>query len=317
MPFERSDAARSTDSCPTFRARRRRPGRARSVRRRRRSLDDRRPRSARRSTSTAPRRSATRYRALDAAFGGVSARPALRAEGQLDAGHRPAAARARAAAPTRTPVGEIDVALRAGLHPAQNRVHRRRQVARRARRGPCRSASRRSTRSRPGELRAHRRHRARRAGRARASRLRVNPDIDAQSHPHISTGLQDQQVRRAARRGARPLSRRRRDAPGCELVGVHVHVGSQITTLEPLARAAAARRRRSRASCAPTGIALEHVDLGGGLGISYDGAPVPTPRTTPRRIVDGVAADGPAARARARARARRRRPACCWRASST
>ena len=62
--------------------------------------------------------------------------------------------------------------------------------------------------------------------------------------------------------------------PGLEVVGVHVHVGSQITTLEPLSRAAE-RMIALVADLKADGVALEHLDLGGGLGISYDGGPEP------------------------------------------
>src|SRR5262249_5660404 len=74
---------------------------------------------------------------------------------------------------------------------------------------------------------------------------------------------------------------------GLTLVAVHVHVGSQITTLEPLRRAAAfvvsvADELRGR------GVPLEYVDLGGGLGISYDGSPVPSAEEYVAALVDQV-----------------------------
>ena len=113
------------------------------------------------------------------------------------------------------------------------------------------------------------------AGRAARVALRVNPDIDAQSHPNISTGLQEQQVRRRAAGRARHLSRAPRRG-GLRFVGVHMHIGSQITT-----RRAAAPRRRGIAGAGPElrddGVPLEHVDLGGGLGIAYEGRPMITP----------------------------------------
>jgi diaminopimelate decarboxylase len=117
---------------------------------------------------------------------------------------------------------------------------------------------------------------AERAGRAARIALRINPDIDAKSHPHISTGLKINKFGiplDAARKLLPTLSHR----AWVKLVAAHVHVGSQITTLEPLRRAAelaadfAEYARRS-------GVDLEYLDLGGGLGISYDGSDVVSPR---------------------------------------
>jgi diaminopimelate decarboxylase len=103
--------------------------------------------------------------------------------------------------------------------------------------------------------------------------LRVNPDIDAQSHPHISTGLRDNKFGvpiALARTLVGDMARRRGLLP----VGLHVHIGSQVTTLDPLTRAAEAVTALGRALLAD-GVPLEQLDFGGGLGISYDGAPVP------------------------------------------
>jgi diaminopimelate decarboxylase len=105
--------------------------------------------------------------------------------------------------------------------------------------------------------------------------LRVNPDIDARSHPHISTGLRTNKFGMPIEE-ARAIYRDHGRQPGLEPVGVHVHVGSQITTLEPLASAAARLVDLAAALC-DDGIRLEHLDLGGGLGISYDGSASPTP----------------------------------------
>ena len=106
--------------------------------------------------------------------------------------------------------------------------------------------------------------------------LRVNPDIDARSHPHISTGLKSNKFGIAI--GDVPeLARRARGLDGVEIVGLHSHVGSQIVNLDPLRRAAAALVDLSRA-LRDEGIRIEHLDLGGGLGVSYDGTAVPSAR---------------------------------------
>ncbi len=104
--------------------------------------------------------------------------------------------------------------------------------------------------------------------------IRVNPDIDARSHPHISTGLKTNKFGVSIEQ-ARELCHQLRDRPGLEIVGLHTHVGSQIMDLEPLRRAAAAVAGLATELIAD-GIPIEHLDLGGGLGISYDGTAAPT-----------------------------------------
>jgi diaminopimelate decarboxylase len=109
------------------------------------------------------------------------------------------------------------------------------------------------------------------AARGRVTRvaLRVNPDIDARSHPSISTGLKSNKFGVAIEE-ARAICAERKGVRSLRFVGVHVHIGSQITTAEPLARAARALVSLAL-ELAADGFALEHVDLGGGLGIGYDG----------------------------------------------
>jgi diaminopimelate decarboxylase len=104
--------------------------------------------------------------------------------------------------------------------------------------------------------------------------IRVNPDVDARSHPHISTGLKTNKFG-VSIDDARELCRRMRDRAGIEIVGLHTHVGSQIMDLEPLRRAACAIVALAK-DLAADGLAIEHLDLGGGLGISYDGTVAPT-----------------------------------------
>lgn len=118
--------------------------------------------------------------------------------------------------------------------------------------------------------------------------LRVNPDIDARSHPHISTGLRDNKFGVPISM-ARGLLRDMAARPGLLPVGVHVHIGSQITTLDPLTRAAAAATALAR-ELQDDGVHLEQLDFGGGLGISYDGSPVPDAADYVRALV--AAADG-------------------------
>ena len=104
--------------------------------------------------------------------------------------------------------------------------------------------------------------------------VRVNPDIDAGTHPHISTGLHINKFGVPLEQ-AGTLYRKMANQPGLRPVGIHVHLGSQIVTLEPMQRAAAAVVKLVR-ELRDAGIQLDHIDVGGGLGISYDGSRVPT-----------------------------------------
>jgi diaminopimelate decarboxylase len=104
--------------------------------------------------------------------------------------------------------------------------------------------------------------------------VRVNPDIDAKSHPNISTGLRSNKFG-VPLQEARALYRERRGHKGLRFVGVHVHIGSQITTVEPLRRAAEALVGLAL-ELRDDGFELEHLDLGGGVGIAYEGRPIIT-----------------------------------------
>lgn len=167
--------------------------------------------------------------------------------------------------------GEIEVALRAGFLPGQivfTGVGKTGDELDRAVSLDLKAINAES----PGEL-DRIAARARAAGTTVRVALRVNPDIDAQSHPHISTGLRTNKFGMPIEE-ARAIYRDHARQEGLEAVGLHVHVGSQITSVEPLRRAAervVALARELR----DDGFRIEHVDLGGGLGISYDGSPVP------------------------------------------
>ncbi len=105
------------------------------------------------------------------------------------------------------------------------------------------------------------------AGRVVRVSLRVNPDIDARSHPYISTGLRDNKFGVEIGTAAAIL-RRARQRTGIEVGGVQCHIGSQITDLEPLRRAATELAALSRSLLAE-GFPLRTIDLGGGIGIDY------------------------------------------------
>ena len=120
--------------------------------------------------------------------------------------------------------------------------------------------------------------------------LRVNPDIDAKSHPHISTGLKSNKFGVPIDE-APALFREMASRRGLQPVGAHVHIGSQITTLDPLSKAAEAVVALAR-HLRDEGIALQHLDMGGGLGISYDGSPVVNPTDYVRALVAATRGSG-------------------------
>jgi diaminopimelate decarboxylase len=120
--------------------------------------------------------------------------------------------------------------------------------------------------------------------------LRVNPDIDANSHPHISTGLKSNKFGVPIDE-APPLFREIAGRPGLMPVGVHVHIGSQITSLEPLIHAAEAVVALARALRGEQ-IDLTHLDMGGGLGIAYDDGDVPDPAAYVRALVGATKGSG-------------------------
>ncbi len=108
---------------------------------------------------------------------------------------------------------------------------------------------------------------ARRMGRVAPVSFRVNPDVDPQTHPYIATGLKDSKFGIPFGE-ALPLYRRAAELPGIALRGIDIHIGSQITALEPY-RQAATKVLELVDALAAEGIRLEHIDLGGGIGIRY------------------------------------------------
>ncbi|MGD9871453.1 MAG: diaminopimelate decarboxylase [Thauera sp.] len=97
--------------------------------------------------------------------------------------------------------------------------------------------------------------------------LRVNPDVDPKTHPYISTGLKGNKFG-VAFADAPALYRRAAQLPNLHVSGVACHIGSQL--LDPAPMAEAAHKLRGLVEqLAAEGIALDHIDLGGGLGIRY------------------------------------------------
>jgi len=98
--------------------------------------------------------------------------------------------------------------------------------------------------------------------------LRVNPDVDPKTHPYISTGLKSNKFG-VAFDEALDLYRRAASLPNLEVSGIACHIGSQLLDPAPMAEAAA-KVLGLVDQLAAEGIRLDHIDLGGGLGIRYD-----------------------------------------------
>lgn len=116
---------------------------------------------------------------------------------------------------------------------------------------------------------------AEKRGARAAITLRVNPNVDPKSHPYISTGLRENKFGVPIEEAARIL-REARALPGLVVSGVQCHIGSQLRDLGPAAEAAQAIADLTRMLLGE-GFALQTIDIGGGLGVDYDGAGAPTP----------------------------------------
>lgn len=123
--------------------------------------------------------------------------------------------------------------------------------------------------------------------------LRVNPDVDAGTHAKITTGTAETKF--GVPIGEAPaLYARAAGMPGLHVTGVDMHIGSQITELEPIARAVeklVALARELRAA----GHGIAHVDIGGGLGVPYhEDRPAPPGPAEYAAVVKRIVADFPA-----------------------
>ena len=102
--------------------------------------------------------------------------------------------------------------------------------------------------------------------------LRVNPAVDPKTHPYIATGLRESKFG-IPYDEALPLYRKAAELPGLRVVGIDVHIGSQIIDAEPFV-ASLGKVLELVDALDAAGVRLDHVDLGGGLGIRYrDEAP--------------------------------------------
>lgn len=111
--------------------------------------------------------------------------------------------------------------------------------------------------------------------------LRVNPDVDANTHPYISTGLKENKFGIDIKR-APAVYKRAAELPSLSIQGVDCHIGSQLTQLTPFLDALD-RVLALIDEVAAAGIIIHHLDLGGGLGVTYR-------NETPPEVADYMAA---------------------------
>ncbi|MDP1789688.1 MAG: diaminopimelate decarboxylase [Methylibium sp.] len=132
-------------------------------------------------------------------------------------------------------------------------------------------------------------------GRTAPVSLRVNPDVDAKTHPYISTGLKGNKFGIAHDRAVAAY-RRAAQLPGLDVVGIDCHIGSQITEIAPYLDAAD-RVLDLVEAVESTGLRIHHLDLGGGLGIQYTDEVPPAADDLIAALLERLDARGHGARA--------------------
>ena len=132
------------------------------------------------------------------------------------------------------------------------------------------------------------------SGQRAAISLRVNPDVDARTHPYIATGLKDNKFGVAHER-ALAAYRRAARLPGIAVTGIDCHIGSQITAIEPYLDALD-RLLDLVEQVEADGTRIDHLDLGGGLGITYTDEAPPKAEELVRALLARIDARGHAHR---------------------
>ncbi len=119
-------------------------------------------------------------------------------------------------------------------------------------------------------------------GKVASIAIRVNPDIDPQTHPYISTGLKKNKFGIDVKR-AMDLYRKAASMPSIEILGIDCHIGSQLTTLSPFEETVL-KLKEIIQGLEAMGISVKWVDMGGGLGIIYRDEAPPSPEAYAKTI---------------------------------
>ena len=127
-------------------------------------------------------------------------------------------------------------------------------------------------------------------GRTARVSIRVNPNVDPQTHPYISTGLKDNKFGVAHEDTVQVYQRAAR-LPGLQVVGIDCHIGSQITQTAPYLDAMD-RVLDLVDAIEAAGISLQHIDFGGGLGINYTDETPPAADALWRQLLERIDARG-------------------------
>lgn len=131
---------------------------------------------------------------------------------------------------------------------------------------------------------------AKNQGRKAPIALRVNPNIDAMSHPYISTGLKESKFGIDIEE-ALTLYQKAQTMSHITIKGIACHIGSQLTQLSPFIEALQRLLALNQALKA-SGIVLSHIDIGGGLGVRYEKETPPTPLEYARSLTDLLKGSG-------------------------
>jgi len=116
--------------------------------------------------------------------------------------------------------------------------------------------------------------------------IRVNPDVDPKTHPYISTGMKKAKFGISIQRAIEDY-RRARSLPNIEVVGVDCHIGSQLTSTSPFGDALE-RVRRLLDQLRDEGFHIRYLDMGGGLGITYNDEAPPSPQEYAKTLIEGL-----------------------------
>ena len=118
--------------------------------------------------------------------------------------------------------------------------------------------------------------------------LRINPDIDPKTHPYISTGMKENKFGIEMEK-ARQIYHQHHLYPNLKFIGIDCHIGSQLTQVTPFLEALDKLIHLADELKQQEGLAIEHLDLGGGLGVTYDSERPPMPDELAQQVKQRLA----------------------------